>query len=211
MCGCFQQSEDFTSAHRLCKVLRLNPLLSLGIVASILTGVTATATTSQASDVLSAQEAIKLIPTTIVNVEEDFKHDYILTTVIKQPEVLESIENIELLERQEASAPAAEASPAAPQYTGGGSKEEWLAASGIPQSDWGYVDFIVNRESGWNPNATNASSGACGLAQALPCSKIGGAGGYDPVTALQWQHSYVTNRYGGYAQAYDFWSKNHWY
>lgn len=97
------------------------------------------------------------------------------------------------------------------QYTGGGSKTDWLRASGIPESEWGYVDFIVGRESGWNPNATNPSSGACGLAQALPCSKIGGAGGYDPVTALRWQHQYVTSRYGGYAQAYAFWSANHWY
>jgi hypothetical protein len=109
--------------------------------------------------------------------------------------------------------PAAEASASfAPLfYTGGGSPAEWMAAAGIPESEWGYVDFIVSRESGWNPNATNSSSGACGLAQALPCSKIGGAGGYDPVTALAWQYSYVTNRYGGYAEAYAFWQDNHWY
>ena len=105
----------------------------------------------------------------------------------------------------------AAASGVAPLYVGGGSKDQWLKASGIPESEWVYVDFIVSRESSWNPNATNASSGACGLAQALPCSKIGGAGGYDPVTALKWQKNYVQERYHGYAGAYAFWSANHWY
>lgn len=95
-------------------------------------------------------------------------------------------------------------------YTGGGSKDEWLAASGIPRSEWGYVDSIVTRESGWNPNATNPSSGACGLAQALPCSKVPG-NGYDPVTSLKWMDGYVKGRYGSWQGAYDFWQANHWY
>lgn len=97
-------------------------------------------------------------------------------------------------------------------YTGGGNKDTWLAASGIPQEYWGYVDAIVTKESGWNPNATNRSSGACGLAQALPCSKVKGeGGGYNPVTSLQWMNSYVNGRYGGWAGAWSFWQKNRWY
>lgn len=98
-----------------------------------------------------------------------------------------------------------------PRYVGGGNKEIWLKESGIPEDQWKYVDYIVSKESGWNPNATNPSSAACGLAQALPCSKISGKGGYDPVTALKWQYNYVNERYGGYAQAYEFWSVNRWY
>ncbi len=95
-------------------------------------------------------------------------------------------------------------------YTGGGTKTEWLAASTIPTESWGYADYMVTRESGWNPNAVNRSSGACGLAQALPCSKIAG-NPYDPVTALNWMSGYVTGRYGGWEQAYAFWITNHWY
>lgn len=91
-----------------------------------------------------------------------------------------------------------------------GSKEEWLRQAGIPESEWGYVDYIVSKESSWNPNAVNESSGACGLVQALPCSKLG-TNWNDPVHALKWQHAYVTDRYGGYAQAYSFWVNNHWY
>lgn len=95
-------------------------------------------------------------------------------------------------------------------YTGGGAPAEWMAAAGIAESDWGYVDYIVSRESGWNPNATNKSSGACGLVQALPCSKVPG-NGYDPVDNLRWASGYATGRYGSWAGAVDFWTRNHWW
>lgn len=106
-------------------------------------------------------------------------------------------------------APAAVAATI-PRYTGGGSPAEWMAAAGIPESDWGYVDAIISRESGWNPNATNASSGACGLAQAYPCSKVPG-NGYDPVDNLRWADGYAKSRYGGWAQAYAAWNAKHWW
>lgn len=95
-------------------------------------------------------------------------------------------------------------------YTGGGSKTEWLAASNIPRESWGYADSIVTRESSWNPNAINSSSGACGLAQALPCSKVPG-NPLDPVDSLNWMNTYVNGRYGGWQGAYNFWNVNHWY
>jgi len=99
---------------------------------------------------------------------------------------------------------------APPKYSGGGSPAEWMAAAGIAESDWGYVDYIASKESGWNPNATNASSGACGLIQALPCSKVPG-NGYDPVDNLRWANGYAVSRYGSWAAAYDFWTSNHWW
>lgn len=98
--------------------------------------------------------------------------------------------------------------PPAPSITG--TKQDWMRAAGIPETDWVYVDFIVHKESSWNPNAVNSSSGACGLAQALPCSKIPGDW-RDPVVSLAWQYSYVKSRYGGYKGAYDFWIVNNWY
>jgi hypothetical protein len=91
-----------------------------------------------------------------------------------------------------------------------GNKESWLRASGIPESDWWAVDSIVSRESSWNPNAVNRSSGACGLGQQLPCGKWPGAWN-DPVTALKAQYDYVKARYGSYPQAVAFWNANHWY
>jgi uncharacterized protein YabE (DUF348 family) len=95
-------------------------------------------------------------------------------------------------------------------YTGGGTKTDWLAASNIPQESWGYADFMVQKESGWNPNAMNKSSGACGLAQALPCSKLG-PNWNDPVVALNWMNNYAVGRYGSWEKAYNFWIANRWY
>ena len=95
-------------------------------------------------------------------------------------------------------------------YTGGGSKSDWLAASNIPEQYWGYADFMVQKESSWNPNAVNSSSGACGLAQALPCSKLG-PDWNNPVVALNWMNNYVNGRYGSWENAYSFWQVNRWY
>lgn len=106
--------------------------------------------------------------------------------------------------------PTPTAAASRPLYTGGGAPAEWMSAAGIAESDWGYVDFIASKESGWNPNATNSSSGACGVIQALPCSKVPG-NGYDPVDNLRWANGYATARYGSWAQAYAFWTSNHWW
>lgn len=95
-------------------------------------------------------------------------------------------------------------------YTGGGNKTEWLASSSISQEDWGYADWLVQKESGWNPNARNRSSGACGLAQALPCSKVPGDP-HNPVNSLNWMNSYVKGRYGSWANAVAHSKSKGWY
>ena len=97
-----------------------------------------------------------------------------------------------------------------PEYTGGGSPKKWMTEAGIAESDFGYVDYIANRESGWNPNATNASSGACGVIQANPCSKVPG-NGYNPVDNLKWADGYAKDRYGSWKAAWEFWQANHWW
>lgn len=85
-----------------------------------------------------------------------------------------------------------------------------MAEAGIDQSDWDIALELVGRESSWNPNAVNQSSGACGLAQSLPCSKIGDNWN-DPVVALKWMNSYIQNRYGSWKNAIDFHYANNWY
>ena len=100
-------------------------------------------------------------------------------------------------------------------YQGESSKIEWMRQAGISESDFGYVDYIINRESRWNPNSVNASSGACGLAQALPCSKVPGDP-LNPVDNLKWANSYAQTctawrRYCGWEGAYQFWLRNNWW
>lgn len=103
------------------------------------------------------------------------------------------------------------ASAAAPSRNVSGNKQELMAQAGIPESDWAYVDYIVTKESSWNPQARNASSGAFGLPQCLnkPANSL--CYSSNPVDQLKWQHSYVKSRYGSYAGAYSFWTSNHWY
>ncbi|MEU6577381.1 transglycosylase SLT domain-containing protein [Streptomyces sp. NPDC046805] len=73
---------------------------------------------------------------------------------------------------------------------------------------------IVSRESGWDIHATNSSSGAYGLVQALPGSKMASAGKdwkTNPATQIKWGLDYMNSRYGSPAAAWNFWQTNHWY
>ncbi|MFD3892029.1 transglycosylase SLT domain-containing protein [Streptomyces cellulosae] len=73
---------------------------------------------------------------------------------------------------------------------------------------------IVSHESGWNPQATNASSGAYGLVQALPASKMASAGSdwkTNPATQIKWGLDYMKDRYGSACDAWSFWQANNWY
>ena len=95
-----------------------------------------------------------------------------------------------------------------------GNKQDWLRAAGIPESDWQYVDYIVSKESTWSYLAVNASSGATGLCQSLPASKMASAGGdylTNPVTQLKWCNGYAKGRYGGWSAAYNAWLRQHWW
>lgn len=40
--------------------------------------------------------------------------------------------------------------------------------AGFKPSDFGYINYIVSHESGWNPRATNPQSGAYDIPQSLP-------------------------------------------
>ncbi|MGW3492130.1 aggregation-promoting factor C-terminal-like domain-containing protein [Streptomyces sp. NPDC001020] len=73
---------------------------------------------------------------------------------------------------------------------------------------------IVSHESGWNMHATNPSSGAYGLVQALPAHKMASAGSdwkTNPATQIKWGLDYMNSRYGSPAAAWNFWSTHHWY
>ncbi len=71
-------------------------------------------------------------------------------------------------------------------------------------------DYIYQKESGNNPGAINKQSGACGIGQAWPCSKMGCS-----LTDYACQDAYFTkyanDRYGGWQGAYNFWVQNHWW
>lgn len=88
-----------------------------------------------------------------------------------------------------------------------------MGLAGIAPGDYTYVDYIVSKESNWNPNAQNAS-GAYGLCQALPGSKMASAGSdwaTNPVTQLRWCNGYAVGKYGSWSAAYSFWVSHRWW
>lgn len=101
-----------------------------------------------------------------------------------------------------------------PVTTVTGEKTDWMKAAGIPESDWQYVDYIIEHESGWDYHAVNPSSLAYGLPQSLPASKLSSAGSDwkdNPVTQLKWATQYANERYGGWKQAYNAWRSQNWW
>jgi hypothetical protein len=89
-----------------------------------------------------------------------------------------------------------------------GSCKDWMRQAGISDMVNGYE--LIMRESSCNPNAVNSSSGACGIAQALPCGKKPGQWN-DPVNSMRWMQGYVMARYGSWAAAVQFHDRNNWY
>jgi cell wall-associated NlpC family hydrolase len=81
-------------------------------------------------------------------------------------------------------------------------------------SQWSSFDALVMSESGWDYKATNPSSGAYGIPQSLPPSKLSSAGSdwqTSGDTQLRWMMDYVKSRYGSPDNAWSFHQKNNWY
>jgi transglycosylase-like protein len=88
-----------------------------------------------------------------------------------------------------------------------GSHTDWMSAAGIPAKDQGIANAIISQESGWQVTIMNKSSGAYGIPQALPGSKMASAGAdwqTNPITQLKWMNSYVIGRYKSWQAAYEF-------
>ena len=82
-----------------------------------------------------------------------------------------------------------------------------------PNTQFGCLDNIWTRESGWRWNAANAS-GAYGIPQALPGSKMATAGAdwqTNPATQIEWGLGYIQSKYGTPCSAWSFWQANGWY
>ncbi|MGW0120147.1 aggregation-promoting factor C-terminal-like domain-containing protein [Streptomyces sp. NPDC003327] len=89
-----------------------------------------------------------------------------------------------------------------------------IARQIVPASQFQCFSTIVDHESSWNYRATNPSSGAYGLMQALPGYKMQSAGAdwqTNPATQIKWGLNYMNDRYGSPCEAWDFWQANRWY
>jgi hypothetical protein len=74
-----------------------------------------------------------------------------------------------------------------------------LAQFGWSSGQFGCLDSLWERESGWNPYAANPYSGAYGIPQALPGAKMASAGAdwaTDAATQIRWGLGYIKATYG---------------
>ncbi len=102
-----------------------------------------------------------------------------------------------------------------------GTKDPRDIAKQILKNKYGYGDnqyscfnYIIMRESMWKVNATNPSSGAYGIPQALPGSKMASAGSdwrTNPATQIIWGIDYMKSRYGSPCEAKVFKASHGWY
>ena len=84
---------------------------------------------------------------------------------------------------------------------------------------WSLKDYnnlvkLWNKESNWNAKARNKRTGACGIAQAMPCSKMKKYGkDYRTNCKVQinWGLNYIKKRYKTPTKAYNHFKKKHWY
>jgi hypothetical protein len=88
-----------------------------------------------------------------------------------------------------------------------------LPSFGFSTDQFGCLNDIWARESGWSVTAANAS-GAYGIPQALPGSKMATAGPNwqtDAATQIKWGLGYIKDRYGTPCNAWAFWEGQGWY
>lgn len=85
---------------------------------------------------------------------------------------------------------------------------------GWGDAEYSCYDKIITQESGWNYKAENPSSGAYGIPQALPGSKMASAGSdwrTNPATQIKWSLGYIKDRYGSPCKAWSFKQGTGWY
>ena len=89
-----------------------------------------------------------------------------------------------------------------------------MARQLVPSGQFQCFSNIVDHESDWNYKAVNPSSGAYGMFQALPGSKMSSVGAdwqTNPATQIKWGLNYMNDRYGSPCEAWSFWQANNWY
>jgi hypothetical protein len=103
---------------------------------------------------------------------------------------------------------------AAPHGSNRAIGRQLAAARGWTGPQWGCLDQLWTRESGWRMVWNTAGSGAYGIPQSLPASKMATAGPdwmTNPATQIRWGLSYIAGRYGTPCGAWAHETANSWY
>ena len=104
--------------------------------------------------------------------------------------------------------------PAAPTGSPQQIAAAMLGSFGWSSGEFGCLQSLWNAESGWNPSASNPISGAYGIPQALPGSKMASAGPdwqTNPATQIKWGLGYIKQVYGSPCAAWSHEQSTGWY
>lgn len=82
---------------------------------------------------------------------------------------------------------------------------------GFGDGDWSALQQLWQKESGWNPNAVNPSSGAFGIAQILPSAHPTANRNMSAQEQIEWGLNYIRNRYGSPSAAWQHSQRTNWY
>lgn len=118
------------------------------------------------------------------------------------------------LEKRQAMRPSSQTTTA--EGGGGGSLQEYarsrLAQLGFNDpGEFQALQQLWQKESGWNPNAVNRSSGAFGIAQILPSAHPTANRNMSAQEQIEWGLNYIKNRYGSPSKAWQHSQKTNWY
>jgi len=108
---------------------------------------------------------------------------------------------------------AAPSAPSNPSEAQAIARDMMAARYGWGEDQFGCLVALWNRESGWNVYASNPS-GAYGIPQALPGSKMSSAGAdwaSNPATQIAWGLGYIADRYGSACGAWSTSESQGWY
>ena len=89
-----------------------------------------------------------------------------------------------------------------------------MLSAGFGIDQFPCLDKLWKKESGWNHKASNNSSGAYGIPQALPGSKMASKGSdwrTNPATQIKWGLGYIEGRYGSPCKAWSHSQSVGWY
>ena len=97
-----------------------------------------------------------------------------------------------------------------------GKGQAWALSRGVTGSRKKAMNWIVSKESGWNPRAQNPRSTASGLPQMINSTARAYLGGAPAKKFGVWKQldgmrKYVHDRYNGWIGAANFWKRNHHY
>jgi len=106
--------------------------------------------------------------------------------------------------------------PAVPSNPGANAElgHRMMLEAGFGEDQWPCLYNLWMRESGWRTEAGNPYSGAYGIPQSLPASKMATFGDdyrTNPATQIAWGLNYIRNRYGTPCNAWAFFQRNNWY